>query len=122
MKLLLNMNLPRELGRRLVASGYHCRHVGDIALATAQDELIVTEARRAGETIVTHDLDYGAILAFSGEAAPSVIILRTANTHPDHLFERLLEILLPNVERALTQGAIVVIEDSAARIRRLPID
>ena len=115
------MNLPRELGRRLSSQGHVCRHVGDIELAAAKDEIIVAEAKRTRETILTHDLDYGAILAFSGEDAPSVIIIRVANTHPDRLLAR-LNAVLPEVERALAEGAIVALEDAAARVRRLPIE
>ncbi len=121
MKFLLNMNLPRELGRRLSSKGHSCRHTGDIGLASAPDEQIVAEARRTREVIITHDLDYSAILAFSGEDAPAVIIIRMANTHPDRLMTR-LSAVLPDVDRALSEGAIVVLEDSAARVRRLPIE
>lgn len=121
MKFLLNMNLPRELGRRLSSKGHSYRHAGDIGLASAPDEQIVAEARRTREVIITHDLDYGAILAFSGEDAPSVIIIRMANAHPHRLVTR-LSAVLPDVDRALSEGAIVVLEDSAARVRRLPIE
>ena len=82
MKFLLNMNLPRVLGKRLVAAGHLCRHVGDIGLGAASDVEIMVEAGRNHETILTHDLDYGHLLAFSGETAPSVIIFRLRNTHP----------------------------------------
>ena len=121
MKFLLNMNLPRQLGRRLSRLGHPCRHAGDIGLAAAADEKIVAEAKRTQEVIITHDLDYGGILAFSGEDAPSVIIVRMANTHPDRLLARLTAVL-PQVEHALAQGAVVALEDNAARVRRLPIE
>ena len=79
MKFLINMNLPRELGRRLSNLGHDCRHVGDVGLSDASDEAIVEAARKAGETILTHDLDYGSLLAFSGEPSPSVVIFRLRN-------------------------------------------
>ena len=44
MKFLLNMNLPRVLGRRLVAAGHPCRHVGDIGLGEASDVEIIVAA------------------------------------------------------------------------------
>jgi predicted nuclease of predicted toxin-antitoxin system len=121
LKFLLNMNLPRDLGRRLSLKGHSCRHAGDIGLASAADERIVAEAKRTREVIITHDLDYGTILTFSGEDAPSVVIIRMANTHPDRLLSRLTAVLA-DVERALAEGAIVVLEDAAARVRRLPIE
>jgi predicted nuclease of predicted toxin-antitoxin system len=115
------MNLPRELGGRLSSLGHACRHVGDVGLAAAKDEAIVAEAKQTREVTLTHDLDYGAILAFSGEDAPSVIIIRMMNTYPDRLLARLTAVL-PDVERALAEGAIVALEDAAARVRRLPIE
>jgi len=87
----------------------------------AEDMAIVREAKVRGEVIVTHDLDYGHLLAFSGEKVPSVIIFRLRNTHPNNLSKRLLEVW-PEIEGALTEGAIVVIEDAVFRIRGLPIE
>jgi len=120
MRFLLNMNVPRELGRRLTTAGHECRHVGDIGMAQASDVAIIEEARRNKEIIVTHDLDYGHLLAFSGEPAPSVIIFRLRNTHPDNLFARIRG-TWPEIEKPLLEGAIVALEDAAFRIRRLPI-
>ena len=67
MRFLLNMNVPRELGRRLTAKGHECRHSGDIGMTQASDVAIMEKARANKEIIVTHDLDYGHLLAFSGE-------------------------------------------------------
>jgi len=120
MRFLLDLNVPRELGRRLDAEGHECRHLGDIGMAQASDVEVVEEARRTNEVIVTHDLDYGHLLAFSGEPAPSVIILRLRNTHPTNLFARIAR-ARPETEAALADGAIVLLEDAAHRIRRLPL-
>ncbi len=46
MRFLLNMKMPRELGRGLIAGGHEYRHVGDIGMAQANDVDIVNEARR----------------------------------------------------------------------------
>lgn len=120
MRFLLNMNVPRELGRRLTAEGHEYHHVGDIGMARANDLAIVEEARGKKEIVVTHDLDYGHMLTFSGEPAPSVIIFRLRNTHPDNLFTRIMDTWI-EIEKPLLEGAIVVLEDAALRIRRLPI-
>lgn len=72
------------------------------------------------ETIITHDLDYGQLLAFSGESNPSVIILRLRNTHPDNLLRRIVGIW-HEIELPLSNGAVVILEDGAMRIRKLPI-
>jgi len=120
MRFLLNMNVPRELGRRLAASGHSWRHVADIGMAEAPDVAIVEEARANGEVIVTHDLDYGQLLAFSRKASPSVIVLRVRNTQAHNLAARVLA-AWPEAERPLREGAVLVLEDASMRIRRLPI-
>jgi predicted nuclease of predicted toxin-antitoxin system len=120
MRFLLNMNLPRDLGMHLAAEGHACRHVGDIGMAQASDVAIIEEARAHQEVVVTHDLDYGHLLAFSGHAVPSVIIIRMRNTHPKNLFAR-IHSALPEIEQPLLDGAIVTLEDANLRVRRLPV-
>jgi predicted nuclease of predicted toxin-antitoxin system len=120
LKFLLNVNLPRSLARALGDEGHSCRHAADIGLAKAADTAIVNEARTGGEIIMTHDLDYGHLLAFSGEATPSVIIFRVRNSHPENLLRRFMS-AWPEIEAALRSGAIVAVEDAGVRIRALPV-
>jgi predicted nuclease of predicted toxin-antitoxin system len=120
MKFLLNMNIPPQLGKRLMAEGHAYRHVRDIGMARADDREIVTEAKTHQEIILTHDLDYGTLLAFSGESKPSVVIFRLRYTHPDHLFRRMMSVWF-DIQNPLSEGAIVVLEDATLRIRQLPI-
>ena len=121
MKFLLNMNVPRELGERLGAAGHSYRHAGDIGLAQASDSAIIAEATARGEVIVTHDLDYGHLLAFSGASGPSVVTIRLRNAAPAQVTARILE-SWNQIEKSLQEGAIVILEDAASRVRRLPIE
>ena len=89
MKFLLNMNMPRSLGKGLEGEGHICRHAGDIGLSQALDADIMGEAEKHQEVILTHDLDYGHLLAFSGDTAPSVIIFRLRICQPSKLLDRL---------------------------------
>lgn len=120
MKFLLNMNAPPQLGRLLQQDGHAWRHVATLGMAKATDAEIIVEARGNQEVIITHDLDYGHLLAFSGEPSPSVIIFRVRNTQPSHLHSRITS-AWTEIERPLHDGAIVTMEDATMRIRRLPI-
>jgi predicted nuclease of predicted toxin-antitoxin system len=120
MKFLLNMNMSRELGKLLISQGHEYRHVGDIGLARAEDIDIVAEAKEKQEIILTHDLDYGNLLAFSGESVPSVIIFRVRNTQPKNMFIRLMD-TWPKIQLSLIKGAMVILEEATLRIRELPI-
>ena len=121
MKFLLNMNVDRELAAKLEKRGHACRHVGDIGMSRATDTEIVSEARRANEVIITHDLDYGHLLAFSGDTAPSVVILRLRNLHSDFVASK-MDAAWGEMESHLASGAIVSLSDKNLRIRNLPIE
>ncbi|HYX25221.1 MAG TPA: DUF5615 family PIN-like protein [Thermoanaerobaculia bacterium] len=120
MRFLLNMNVPRLVGRLLEPDGHEWRHVADLNLQRADDREIVATAKASGEVIITHDLDYGHLLAFSGDLRPSVLILRQRKAHPRELYESLSR-TAETWKAAVEEGAIVIIEDGALRIRRLPI-
>ena len=121
MRFLLNMNIPRRLSRHLEKMGHSSRHVGDMGKTEALDREIIAEAQRSKEVIITHDLDYGRLLAFSRESTPSVIIFRLRNTHPEVLTKRISDVW-PKIEKSISEGAIITIEDAAVRIRGLPFD
>jgi predicted nuclease of predicted toxin-antitoxin system len=72
-KFLLNMNQARQLAQNLASLGHEARHAADIGMARAADAEILALAKDQAECVLTHDLDYGQILAFSGDRAPSVV-------------------------------------------------
>jgi predicted nuclease of predicted toxin-antitoxin system len=120
MRWLLNMNMPRSLKQLLESVGHQCRHTGEIGLERAGDWVALEEAAREGKVILTHDLDCGRLLAFSGASKPSVVIVRLSRPTPRNIFERLMAVWAM-IERPLMDGAVVVLEDATVRIRRLPV-
>lgn len=121
MKFLLDMNMPDELGRLLQSKGHPSRHVRILGLQKAQDSEILEIARVSDEVVLTHDLDFGKLLAFSGASEPSVVIFRCREARAQSLFDGLNR-HREAVDPALEEGAVVIIEDDAVRIRRLPIE
>lgn len=118
--MLLNMNLPRGLIRWLNQLGHECRHVGDIGMADSEDLEIIACARDSGEIILTHDLDYGTLLAFSGETRPSVIVFRLRNMSVDSI-TRIFRDSWSLMSEPLEEGAIVALSDRTVRVWRLPV-
>ena len=90
-------------------------------MSRSKDVEIVAEAKKTGETILTHDLDYGDLLAFSGESAPSVLILRIRDLRTDEIISR-FDVVWNEIEFPLDKGAIVSLSDKSVRIRNLPIE
>lgn len=117
----LNMNVNREMAAQLDQRGHVCRHAGDIGMARAKDTEIIREAKKTGEVILTHDLDYGHLLAFSAEKVPSVIILRLRDLRTDEIVSR-FDAVWNEIESSLLDGAIVSLSDKSLRIRMLPIE
>lgn len=95
----------------------HWSSVGDIR---ASDDAVLTWARENGYVVFTHDLDYGAILAWTREAGPSVIQVRTHDVLPDAL-ERVLITAIREYEEQLGMGAIVTVDEVRGRVRLLPL-
>jgi predicted nuclease of predicted toxin-antitoxin system len=79
------------------------------------------KAREEGCVLLTHDLDFGDLLAASGADLPSVVIFRLRNMRPEQVNRHLLKIISQHAE-ALERGAIVTITEGRARIRRLPLE
>ena len=57
MKLLLDQGLPRSTVKHLAAAGIVAEHVGDLGMATADDDAILDSARQRQAVVVTliHD-------------------------------------------------------------------
>jgi predicted nuclease of predicted toxin-antitoxin system len=80
-----------------------------------------TERARVDDAIVlTFDLDFGDVLAMAVLEKPSVIIFRLTDERPESVNPRLATVL---EERSadLESGALVLVEDSRYRVRKLPI-
>ena len=118
--LLLDANLPPSLVGRLAATGVVAVHVGQLGLGDASDDAIVAHARARGDVLVTHDLDFSRILAASGDVTPSVIVLRLRQPTPTALANGIAA-ALTRASDDLRAGAIVTVEDSAIRVRMLPV-
>lgn len=95
-------------------------HALDIGMDRATDEEIVDRAKLERMTVLTEDLDFGTILAATGELEPGVIILRVGNWTTEHINERLRHVLRDMSEDSF-RNAIVLVERQRVRIRRLPI-
>ena len=77
MKFLVDMNLSPKWCAILQAEGWESVHWSDVGSATAPDHEIMQHARNEGRVVLTHDLDFGAMLAATQAKGPSVVQVRT---------------------------------------------
>ncbi len=120
MKFLIDMNLSPEWVHVFEREGWQSAHWSDIGDPGALDRTILAWAQVNEYCIVTHDLDFGAILAATGNQSPSVVQIRTQNVTPGHLGSLLIEVLRQH-ELAIDSGALVVVDESKSRVRVLPL-
>jgi predicted nuclease of predicted toxin-antitoxin system len=120
-KFLIDEALQDHVAHQLVDAGHDATHVRAIGMQGATDDEVLACAAREQRVLITTDTDFGTILALSGAAGPSVMLLRGVG---DTVDERVAAILLAltAVERDLTTGAVTVVETDRIRLRRLPID
>ncbi|HID94329.1 MAG TPA: hypothetical protein EYP60_09590, partial [bacterium (Candidatus Stahlbacteria)] len=96
MKLLADMPISPRTVDFLRNLRFGCSHLTEFKMGKATDEEIVKFAKDNGYTIITEDLNFGAILAYTKEIAPSVIILRVGNLNTDQI-NQLLRKTLPSI-------------------------
>jgi len=102
-------------------NGHEAVHLHDVDLDTLTDPVIMQKARAEDRVLLTSDLDFGDLLAASGESLPSVVIFRLRSMVPQNV-NRHIEMLLKQYAGELEQGVIVSVAEDHIRVRRLPID
>ena len=119
MKILVDMNLSPRWVDFFAERNMEAVHWKSIGAVNASDAEIMNYAGINDFVILTHDLDFGAILAVSSMKKPSVIQLRTSDISPENsvdLVVRLIQDLCDDIER----GAIVTIDNKKVRLHNLP--
>lgn len=121
MKFLLDSNLSHRVAQLLRDAGIEAAHVRDHDLQHAADSMILQFARQHAFVLISEDTDFGELLARQCTATPSFVLLRTCDPMTPDQQAAVLLANLPRLHDDLNQGAIVVIERSRLRVRRLPL-
>jgi predicted nuclease of predicted toxin-antitoxin system len=70
--------------------------------------------------ILTHDLDFGVLLALAGHSGPSVLQVRTEDVLPAAIGERVAAVLL-DFASEFELGALATLDHTSRRLRLLPV-
>ena len=107
MRLLIDANLSPRVAASLRDHGHDAVHVADVGLLSASDAVILAHAVASRQIVVSADTDFGELLAVSGAAEPSVVLLRSADRlTPDQQAAVLAE-NLPAVTAELDRGVCI---------------
>jgi predicted nuclease of predicted toxin-antitoxin system len=120
MKLLVDMNLSPLWVASLVNAGWQAKHWSDVGKANASDAEILAYAAANDYVVLTHDLDFGAILASTHGRKPSVAQIRSVHINPQTIAMQTIA-ALRHVQAELEAGALLTIEPDRTRLRILPL-
>lgn len=120
MKFLADMGISPKIVDWLCETGHDAVHLHDEGLERLSDEKILEKARRERRVVITHDLDFGDLMALSQRDDPSVIIFRLQDMRPITVQIYLAEIIR-NHSDVLDQGIVASVSERHIRVRHLPI-
>ena len=120
MKLIVDMNLSPRWSTLLTDAGIEAVHWSTLGPHNASDTQIMTHAKAHDYVVLTHDLDFGAILAATHGKKPSVVQIRADNLDPSVIGSRVIT-ALRQMTKELDTGALISIDPIQTRLRVLPL-
>ncbi|MEM7124697.1 MAG: DUF5615 family PIN-like protein [Chloroflexota bacterium] len=120
MNFLLDMGLAQSTAIFLKELGHDAVHLRDEGLQQMQDEDIIAKAQAENRVILTHDLDFGRIVALSGSTIPSVVTFRLENMRPVNV-NYYLAAVLEVYSKELESGVMISVNEESIRARSLPV-
>lgn len=120
MKLLIDMNLSPRWVSELTGAGLEVEHWSKLGPCDASDEAIMEYARAHEYVVLTHDLDFSAILAATHGNKPSVVQIRADNVSPEAIGRQVAQ-ALRQMGLELERGALLTIDPKRTRLRVLPL-
>ena len=120
MNLLLDMNLSPDWLPMLRQRGWEACHWSSIGKYNAPDTELMAWARGNSHVVMTQDLDFPQLLFISGATGPSVVLLRMKDEFDPAARARVMDALAAG-EKALMDGALLIVSADNARLRLLPV-
>ena len=120
MKFLEDMGISPRSVAFLRSLGHDAIHLHAERLDRLSDEGILSKALNEGRVVLTHDLDFGELVAASRAHLPSVITFRLRNIAADRV-NGYLGIIVANYQERLEAGAVISVTERQIRVRALPI-
>lgn len=120
MKCLADMGISPHSVAFLRKLGIEAVHLHELGLDRLPDAEIMAKALQEDYVVLTHDLDFGELLALSGAKLPSVVIFRLQNMTPANV-NHYLRVLVDGYQDVLAEGVIISVTEGHLRVRKLPI-
>jgi predicted nuclease of predicted toxin-antitoxin system len=119
MKILIDMNLSPRWVELIDGAGIESSHWSVLGATNAPDKEIMNYAKENDYVVLTHDLDFSAILAVTHGEKPSVVQIRAENVSPDVIGKAVIT-ALKQMAPELENGALITVDPKRTRLRLLP--
>ncbi len=120
MKLLLDMNLSPRWIETFSDAGIEAVHWSEVGMKSAPDSEIMAYAKNSDYIVLTHDLDFGAILAATNGGKPSVMQIRADDVSPQVISTQVVA-ALRQMAAELEEGVLLTVEPTRTRLRALTL-
>ncbi|HWY20136.1 MAG TPA: DUF5615 family PIN-like protein [Candidatus Acidoferrum sp.] len=114
------MNLSPRWIATLNNAGWEAVHWSTVGKGSELDSEIMRYAAHHGYVVLTHDMDFSAILAATHGEKPSVVQIRTEDVSPKVIGAQVVA-TLRHMEPELEAGALLTVGPRQTRVRMLPI-
>ena len=114
------MNLSPRWLNLLADAGIEAAHWSAVGKPNARDTDIMDFARTNNYVVLTHDLDFGAILAATHGDKPSVIQIRSEDVSPEVIGKQVVG-AVQQMAAELDKGALLTVDPYRIRLRLLPL-
>jgi predicted nuclease of predicted toxin-antitoxin system len=120
MRFLADMGISPRCVDFLRELGHDAIHLHEEELDRLPDSEVLAKALRETRILLTHDLDFGELVAISRSRLPSVVTFRLRDMRPFNV-NRHIRAIIEQHDEALEGGAMVTVTEGRIRVRRLPI-
>jgi predicted nuclease of predicted toxin-antitoxin system len=120
MRFLADAGISPKTVEFLKQLGHEATHVRTLGMQRAPDAQVIALVRTDGSVVLSFDLDFGDLLALGVTDKPSVILFRLADERAESVNRRLSTVLNEQVTE-LESGALILVQDTRYRVRKLPI-
>jgi len=115
------MGISYQVAKWLNSIGHDAIHLSNEGLHTLGDHLIVEKAINEDRIILTADMDFGQILAFTKSNLVSIIQFRLYDLSPGNIISKLNIVFDKFSDDMDTDSVIVTIQENKMRIKKLPL-
>jgi predicted nuclease of predicted toxin-antitoxin system len=116
LKFKIDENLPEQVRSALVRAQHDAVSVRDQELSGSDDQNLADVCRREGRALVTLDMDFADIRAYSPPDFAGLIVLRLSRQDRPYV-EQVIQGIVPFLETEEIHGRLWIVEDNRIRIR-----